>query len=296
MAAKMISKDNFDMTIAFFSIPCGIVARMLLAKFHTPYCVLLRGGDVPGFLHRELSFFHWITMPFTKVVWKNAQRIIANSSRLCELANKTAATLNRKVEIVPNGVDVSIFKPVKHDCKNPFVFLFVGRFVNQKNLLLLLSQFEMANREMGARLVLAGEGPEKERMVQKIEASPILKNSVYLKSWTVKKDLPSVYQSAHCFVNPSMDEGMPNAVLEAMACGLPVIASNVGGNNELVVHEKSGYLFNLEEKDSLSFCMKKMASDIHYDSMGLNARVLVESRYSWSVSALSIIKENVNAV
>lgn len=296
-AVHLISKGNYDLTIAFFSIPCGLIAYRLLKKYTVPYIVLLRGGDVPGFLPEELSVMHTITMPFTKTVWKNAQRIIANSYRLRDLANEAAVKLKCIVEAIPNGVDVSFFKPVSHDCKKPFVFLFVGRFVNQKNLLYLLSQFEIANMEKNACLVLTGDGPEKEKIIEKIESSPVLKDSVILKPWTCKKELSFIYQSAHCFVNPSIDEGMPNAVLEAMACGLPVIASNIGGNNELVIHGKNGYIFNLEDVNSLSDYMKRIIiENKQYKSMASYSRDIVEKQYSWTVSAKSIVKEQVNAV
>ena len=98
-------------------------------------------------------------------------------------------------------------------------------------------------------------------------------------------------------MNPSIDEGMPNAVLEAMACGLPVIASNIGGNNELVIHGKNGYIFNLEDVNSLSDYMKRIIiENKQYKSMASYSRDIVEKQYSWTVSAKSIVKEQVNAV
>lgn len=295
-AVSLIADQNYDLSIAFFSIPCGLVAHRLCTRLRVPYIVLLRGGDVPGFLPEHLGLLHTITMPFTLAIWKKAELLIANSKRLCDVANKTAGRIKRIVEMVPNGVDTTFFKPCNQEYKKVFTFLFVGRFVNQKNLLYLLSQFEIANRENKACLILAGGGPEKETLIQKIESSSVLKNSVFLKSWTVKNDLPLLYQSVHCFVNPSLDEGMPNAVLEAMACGLPVIASNIGGNNELVTDKKNGYLFNLEDSNSLSESMIRIIADKQYSSMASYSRHLVQTRYSWTVSAKSIMKDYVNAV
>lgn len=291
-SVHLVSKNSYDLTIAFFSIPSGLIALKLFKKFNIPYIVLLRGGDVPGFHSEKLGLLHTVTMPFTKMVWKKASRIIANSCELCKLANITANKINRTVENVPNGVDILFFKPAKQFRKrSPFVFLFVGRFAHQKNLMFFLSQFETANKNNAARLILCGDGPEKKKLLQKIETSPILKNSVCLKPWTAKKELPSIYQSAHCFINPSIQEGMPNTVLEAMACGLPVIASNIGGNNQLVEHGKNGYLFDFEEKNSLSNYMQKIINNDQYESMCLHSRHLAETKYSWSVSAEAIVKD-----
>jgi glycosyltransferase involved in cell wall biosynthesis len=293
---RLTAQFSYDLIISFFSIPCGLIARKLFRKCNIPYIVLLRGGDVPGFLPKEMGLMHTITMPFTKAVWKDAEKVIANSKWLQELASKTANTIKCTIDMVPNGVDTSFFNSSVNMKARPFVFLFTGRFVNQKNLMYLLCQFEIANTDRQAQLVLTGDGPDREKLAQKIQSSKLLTETVKLKPWSLKQELPAVYQSAHCFVNPSIDEGMPNAILEAMSCGLPVLASNIGGNNELVIHDKNGYLFNLNEHNSLSNYMIKMINNEQCNAMGSHSRHIAESKYSWAVSAVSIIKDHIHAV
>ena len=70
--------------------------------------------------------------------------------------------------------------------------------------------------------------------------------------WVEKGRLREIYRSADCLVNPSLYEGMPNVVLEAMACGLPVIASRVPGNDAVVRHGETGWLFDLDKPECLS--------------------------------------------
>jgi glycosyltransferase involved in cell wall biosynthesis len=289
-ANKLFADNHYDLTIAFFSIPCGIVSYRLYKRFKIPYYVLLRGGDVPGFLGKELERMHTLTIPITKLVWKHATRIIANSRRLADLADKTAAQLGRTVEMIPNGVDTTQFFPDAIKQQSAFTFLFAGRFAKQKNLVLLLQQFDIALQQCNAQLIIAGDGPERETLIALCNSSEHLSHNVKIRSWVQKSELLSLYQSAHCFINPSIDEGMPNAVLEAMACGLPVIASNIGGNNELVVHGKNGFLFNLSEPDSLShYILEVIRSDV-FISMSVASRKLVEDHYSWTVSAQTILQ------
>jgi glycosyltransferase involved in cell wall biosynthesis len=295
-AVKLVTAQKYTLIVAFFSIPCGLVARKIFKRFKTPYIVLLRGGDVPGFLPQELGFMHRITMPVTKTIWKNAQRIIANSKWLSDLANKTAVDIDRTVEMVPNGVDTSFFVPVKHTDKKPFIFLFVGRFVNQKNLIFLLSQFEIANRNNYAKLILTGDGPERGKLVEKINSSTVLKKTVELKPWEDKKNLLSIYQTAHCFVNLSVEEGMSNATLEAMSCGLPVIASNIGGNIGLVIDQKNGYLVNLDENLDLNYYILQMINNVNYESMASYSRYLAQTHFSWKSSASLMVKDYLHAV
>ncbi|HEX7766452.1 MAG TPA: glycosyltransferase family 4 protein, partial [Nitrospira sp.] len=77
-------------TIAFFGIPCGPIAYLLKLVLRIPYIVSLRGGDVPGYLGQELAFFHRITAPITRLVWRNAAHVVANSEGLQRLAYQSA--------------------------------------------------------------------------------------------------------------------------------------------------------------------------------------------------------------
>ena len=96
------------------------------------------------------------------------------------------------------------------------------------------------------------------------------------------KKILSLYQKADCFVNPSLYEGMPNAVLEAMACELPVIASNVAGNNEVVIHLSTGLLFELDDEASFQEALEKISKDSNLCmTMGRNARKRVAAEFSW---------------
>jgi glycosyltransferase involved in cell wall biosynthesis len=295
-AIDLLAVNTYDLTISFFSIPSGIISYRLYTRFKIPYYVLLRGGDVPGFLGKELECMHTLTMPITKLVWKHATRIIANSRRLADLAEETAAQLGRSVEIIPNGVDTTQFFPDTSKHRSTFAFLFTGRFAKQKNLELLLQQFDRALQQCNARLILTGDGPLRETLISLCNSSEQLSQHVEIRPWAQKNELLSLYQSAHCFINPSIDEGMPNAVLEAMACGLPVIASNIGGHAELIEHNKNGYLFNLYEPDKIHYYILEMVNNIHYTAMASYSRTIAETRYSWLKTSQLMIKDNSHAV
>ena len=90
-----------------------------------------------------------------------------------------------------------------------------------------------------------------------------------------------MYQSADCLVNPSFYEGMPNVVLEAMASGLPVIASKVPGNDALVVDGETGFLFDLQEPDGLLAALRRMDDVDLRRRMGVNGRARAMAEFSW---------------
>ncbi len=292
-AMDLCRKRPYDLTVSFFSLPSGWIAYRLFRAAELPYIVLLRGGDVPGFLPDQLALFHRWTLSLTDRVWKGARRIIANSAGLQVLAMETGRRLGISVDMVPNGVDADFFQPGdRRDHEKPFTFLFVGRFVVQKRLLYLIEQFEKHIAPHGALLSLVGEGPERGSLVNRIRSSRLLSSTVTLHPWSGKEALRGFYQNAHCLVHPSSQEGLPNTLLEAMACGLPVIASNIGGNNEVVVHGRNGFLFELNDRDGLGRRMREVMSSRDIRELGARAREEVLERFSWRSSAQQILMDS----
>jgi glycogen(starch) synthase len=109
---------------------------------------------------------------------------------------------------------------------------------------------------------------------------------VHFLGWQSREQLLEQYQWSNLFLFPSRHEGMPNAVLEAMASGLPVIASRIAGNEELVLQEKTGFLVESENVNSLqSALLKLMKNSSLRETMGTASRRRVEEFYSWQNTA-----------
>jgi glycosyltransferase involved in cell wall biosynthesis len=113
--------------------------------------------------------------------------------------------------------------------------------------------------------------------------------AVTLHGWQEDKNrLRDLYQEAHVAVNPSHYEGMPNVVLEAMACGLPVVASDVPGNDSLVRPGETGYLFKPGDGDALCAALREVREKRAFaHNLGRNGRRRVETGYSWDQVARS---------
>jgi glycosyltransferase involved in cell wall biosynthesis len=140
--------------------------------------------------------------------------------------------------------------------KRSLQLLFVGRFQKQKNLSFLLEAFSQLPAGT-FELHLVGDGPDKEFLQElafKLGLSPV----IAWHGWLPRAALRDVYQTCDCLVNPSTYEGMPNAVLEAMACGLPIVASNVPGNDALVLDGETGFLFEVGDGPGLKDAIVKL--------------------------------------
>ena len=128
------------------------------------------------------------------------------------------------------------------------------------------------------RLVLVGDGPLRTECQRLLDAAGIA-DLAWLPG--ERRDIPEIMRSLDCFVLPSLAEGISNTILEAMASGLPVIATDVGGNADLVIAGKSGELVPAADPDAMAKAIVQLASKpVHAKKMGDAGRDLVEQKFS----------------
>lgn len=227
--AKQLQQNQaYGLVHAFFGIPCGFISWALAKS----YIVSLRGSDVPFYNPR----FYWLDKLVFKylnqVIWRQAKFVVANSQNLKKLALQTSP--HQAIKIIPNGVDTSIFKPSFKTTKKKII-LFVGRLIKRKGLKYLLKAYSQTNQSFQKQyqIWLVGDGPAKSLLL-KLAQQLNINRSVKFLGVKTKNELVKIYNQSMIFVLPSLNEGMSNALLEAMACGLPVIVTNVGGTQELI--------------------------------------------------------------
>lgn len=277
-ALRLIRKWRPQVILAFFGVPGGVIATSLHLLYGTPYVVSLRGGDVPGFRPYDFAFYHRIIGPLLHYVWRRASAVVANSSGLRDLAQ--AFDLRIPIRIIPNGVDLERYTPAPRQWE-PTRLLFVGRIVYQKGLDLLLPALSKI-KGTPWELALAGDGPERDNLQDMAENLQINGRLKFL-GWLSRANVQRQYQQANLFVFPSRHEGMPNAILEAMASGLPVVATRIAGNEELVVHGETGLLVPPEDSQHLQKALEELLPDVDLrQRLGAAGRERTEALYSWS--------------
>lgn len=268
-------------TLAFFGVPSGAVAYLLKVLYKIPYIVSLRGGDVPGFRPYDFRIFHKLLAPLLRIVWKHAAAVVANSNGLRDLARAFESRF--EIPIISNGVDLEGYKSENRNETFPLL-LSVGRVVYQKG-------FDLAMRALAGikdiewKWYIAGDGPQMEALQTLAKELGIAERVIFL-GWQSRVDLIEQYKKASLFIFPSRHEGMPNALLEAMASGLPVIATCIAGNEELVVDGETGFLVPSEDVNALGVAIRKLLTDaVLRQQMGLASRHRVEENYSWESTA-----------
>lgn len=279
---SVISLFKPKKVIAFFGIPSGIIAYWIRKRYSLPYIISLRGGDVPGFFNNKLQGYHRLTKPIIKNVWKNAEHVIANSNRLYKLAKHTDP--KTKILVIPNGVDTEKYKPGRgvYSEKSKTKILSVGRLNEQKGIQNLLKACYALNQNgLNGKfsLEILGDGPSR-KMLEKLAKDLCLQDRVCFTGWVSKNEIADKYNTADIFVLPSLDEGMSNALLEAMATGLPVVASDFAGDN-LLTDEVNALIVPVNNDQLLSDALKKLILDKNLrEAMGQNS-MMIAKKYSW---------------
>jgi len=173
-----------------------------------------------------------------------------------------------RLTVIPNAVDVAPFDlapPVPRGTigvpEGAFLALYVGRLNVQKGLPVLLDAAErVAALRPDWHLALAGDGPERARLVDRLAARPVLAERVHLLG--ARGDVPGLLKSADMLVLPSLWEGMPNALLEAMAARRAAVATAVEGSEDLVVPGETGWLVPPGDPAALAAALLDAASDL----------------------------------
>jgi glycosyltransferase involved in cell wall biosynthesis len=291
-AREVVRAHRPDHVVAFFALPTGYIAWRLYAAFGIPYTLSLRGGDVPGFLPKDLWVHHLITRPLNWPVWGHAAQIVANSEGLRDLAQKTAGKYGKRVLYIPNGVDTQVYYPrSRTEETGQISLLFVGRLVRQKGVTYIIRALaEMCAHDSPLRtrvhLTIVGDGPLRTTLMQ--EASVLgIADMITWKGWLSREALPIEYRTHDVFVFPSFEEGMPNVVLEAIASGLAVVATDIPGTNTIIESEVQGIL--IREHEALTSALLRVCTD-----QALRTRYQHQARqrakeFGWDVVAQSYL-------
>ncbi len=202
---------------------------------------------------------------------------------------RMGAAPKHKIRYIPNGVDTERFYPnqrVRAKARNElglgenFVWLAVGRFDHAKDYATMLRAFcQVAKKHRKTHLLIAGDGPLRASMTVLAQELGLAERVSFL---GIRQDVPELMNAADAYVMSSAWEGMPNVLLEAHATGLPVVATDVGGNREVVLHEKTGVLAPPKNPEALAQAMLRLMALPQEDRrrMGEAARQHIEANFS----------------
>lgn len=251
---KRINNGNdFDLIDAQYFYPDGVAAARLGAVMHKPVVITARGTDVTLIPHYRI--------PRRQIKWaaKHAVAVITVSQALKDTLAAIGVCPD-KVAVLRNGVDLDRFHPLdraairaKLDLTGP-VWLAVGHLIERKGLPIILAALA---KTADVTLLIAGDGPEEARLRQLVKRLGVNERVRFLGAIR-HADLCEYYNAADAMVLASSREGMPNVVLEALACGTPVVAARVEGTPEVITSPEAGELMLEHNPDALVQSWEKL--------------------------------------
>lgn len=279
-ANKLAKENNYDLTHSFFSVPCGAISLWLKIAKRIPYIISLRGSDVPGYSDR-FKFIYVVLKPLIRFIWKKSGAVVSNSQGLKDLALET--NKNQKIDIIFNGIDINNFYPEKSIQKNDKFVITLGgtRITARKGINYLIEALSvLIPKYPNIFLRLVGEGNEKENLINLTKELKV-DNFVEFVGLIPREKIAPYYQEAKLFVLPSLNEGMSNAMLEALATGLPILATETGGTSELVEDGKNGLIVKMQDSKDLAEKIEMIIKDEEgREKMGQMSRQKAE-KMSW---------------
>ncbi|MBA7485877.1 D-inositol-3-phosphate glycosyltransferase [subsurface metagenome] len=272
---KLLQQNQYDLAHAFFGFPTAALTWRTVSKL--PYIISLRGSDVPG-VNVRFSLDYKLLAPVFRRIWENASALYACSEGLRQRALKFMP--EAKIYVVPNGVELDRFCPVNNKQKiKDLKLLTVGRLSVSKRIELLVSVVELIRKQFpNATLKIAGGGGL-ENQLRKLIKDKGMENCIAMLGIVPAEEMPELYRKSDIFVSASLQEGMSNAMLEAMASGLPIITTRCEGVQELIAD--NGIVVEQPEPESIAGAIKQVANDQNrYEQMSIAARRQAE-KFSW---------------
>jgi len=210
---------------------------------------------------------------------------VCNSESVCNHLHRNAGIPIDRLVVIGGGVDIDSLaraQPISTDQwrtdANPSLLLWVGRMDPIKGLDTLIDAVAKVAGKRAVRLLLVGDGPERARIESMVTEQALQESVLFL---GMRNDVARLIQTADLFVFPSRTEGMPNALLEAMAGRLPIIATDVPGCHDLVTHGKTGRLVKVDDAQALANAIGVALADLEATrAMSDNAWHYVSTQHS----------------
>ena len=257
---KLIKKNKYDLSHSFFTVPCGFLSLIYYRLYKLPYIVSLRGSDVPGFSDR-FSLIYAILPPLIRQIWAKAAAVISASAGLEELALKTSPS--QSMGIIYNGIDIDHFRP-KPETRPAGKFIVTtgaSRVTVRKGIRYLIEAVaKISFRYPEICLKVMGDGNDKKNMEAFAQELKMEKHIEFL-GRIPREETGPYYQEASAFVLPSLNEGMSNAMLEALASGLPLIATDTGGSKELIKEGENGFVVKMKDSADIALKIEKLINN-----------------------------------
>ena len=280
LANKLHKNRSYDAVWAIMANWAGFAALFFKFRFpQVPFILTLQEGDPISYIKRKV----WFVYPLFKKIFLKADTIQAISNYLADWASDMG--YKGQVIVIPNGVDVNRFKIQDSGFRNNKILITVSRLVKKNGVADIIKALKHLPEDV--KLKVLGSGPLESELKLLATGLP-----VEFVGSVSQEDIPKYLHNADTFVRPSLSEGFGISFIEAMAAGLPVIATPVGGIVDFLKDGETGLFCEVNNPESIATQVKKLIdNDKLRESIVKNARKMVEEKYDWNLVAKRMKEE-----
>lgn len=277
LASKMVEVakyEKLDLLHVHYAIPHAssayLAKQMLKDRLDLKVTTTLHGTDIT-LVGLEPSF-----LPLVKFSIEESDGVTA-VSRFLKEKTLTNYSIEKNIDVIPNFIDTEVYKPIK-DCvfrkslapHGEKILVHTSNFRTVKRVPDTIRILKQVIKEIPAKLILVGDGPERsecERLCRELHLCE------HVKFLGKQEGLVEILNSADVFLIPSQSESFGLSALEAMACGIPVVSSSVGGLPELIKHDESGFIAEIGDIDRMAkYVIDLLTNEKKYQLFSKNAR------------------------
>lgn len=284
------TESNFDVIHIHTPLPPPIKSHVpILLTVHSP---MLNGADAMDMidLYSLATKFQakFISYPIEKELFRNSDMVTTVSDRV-RMELKEYGLNPEEITIIYNGVDKTFFSHENKKTEDKYI-LYTGRISYGKGLVELIEcAYEVCKIHKDLHFILAGDGPLLPELQKKVQSLK-LENRIEFLGLVNRNVIRKLYQNATVFAFPSYYEGLPSSLLEAMSCKLPIVATNVAGNVELIKHNENGILVPSRDAPALSKAILNLLDEPETrEKLGKNARRTIEEKFTWDIISNRIL-------
>lgn len=288
LTSKMIEVADFeklDLLHVHYAIPhatSAYLAKKIAKNKNLKIVTTLHGTDIT-LVGLEPSF-----LPLVKFSIEESDGVTA-VSRFLKEKTLTNYSIEKNIDVIPNFVDTEVFKKISiNDCafrkhiapNGEKVLVHTSNFRPVKRVPDAIRVFNIVQKEIPAKLLLVGDGPDRSECERLVRELNLTDNVKFLGK---QEGLVEILSSSDIFIIPSQSESFGLAALEAMACGLPVISSSVGGLPELVKHNECGFISEIGDIERMAkYTLDLLTNQKKYELFSKNARARAVNQFDTS--------------